>query len=1102
MKKLFLLFFPRKKSKLLTLFSLGVALLVSFDLSAVPKKTNSAGIENMQQVAINGSVADATSGEALAGVNVVVVGTTIGTTTDVSGKFTLTVPSASAVLRFSFIGYIPQEVPLGGRTTLSVALAAEMTGIDEVVIVGYGVQKKKTVTGSIFAISNAKLEKLPVTSISGALVGRVPGLFSIQTSGEPGLDAPILRIRGAASLSASGVQPLIIIDGVERTSGILNALDLKEIDNINVLKDASATAVYGVRGANGVIIVTTKRGQKGAPQVSFSSNLGISRLSYNIKSLESYEYSLFRNEAITMDNEPTFEKYRMTDDELWKFANNRDYTPAEVDAMANLTAEQKEALKNSPALYYTSHNWSDELLGNPGPLQQYNLNFSGGGDNVRYFTSVGYFNQEGNIKNATYGGNNVQSDYERYNFRSNYDIDVIKNLQMSVDVSGQIYSFSGITGRSGANRIKELLSAMVFNTPFSGPGIVDGKLVTGYVSNSTELQNKGGGGYSAIASILGHGTMSERTTNLNFNMKLKHTMDYITKGLSAHGSLSYDNSFLKGQTYTMSIPTYTAVRNPANPAEIIFYGGTPGQDAVDDFTSSNKWRRFYVEAGLDYNHTFGSHTVTGLLLYNAQKTFDPGLQYKVPAGLIGTVARVTYDYDGRYLAEFNMGYNGSENFPEGKRFGFFPAVSAGWNVSEEDFFPKDIFISRLKIRGSYGEVGNDRIGGNRYLYLPNAWQYGGTNNPTESYFFGSTNGSSKDPVYQGAWESAVGNPNVTWERARKSNIGFEMSLLKNRLSFTVDYFQEKRDNILWGLGTIPVLVAATLPPVNIGKVENHGYELTLGWMDDIGKVHYYVDTYLSYARNKIIYMDEPNNPYEWMNNTGFQLGQIKGYYAEGFYNSAAEASNRPYNTRDGNKAQAGDIRMVDVNGDGKLDTKDIVPIGFANFPQYSFNINGGASYKNFGLQVLFVGTQNGDILLGVDDSHFTNPFWESNSGAMDFQYYGRWTPEKAAAGITPTFPRASMRQFQSQNGVPNSLWLQSTDYMRLKNLELSYNIQNINFFKRLNISYVKIFVNGTNLYTFGKERLIDPEQAQSGQVEQGYLYPLTKVYNAGIEIKF
>jgi len=1053
---------------------------------------------------IKGKVVDA-KGESIIGASIRIKGgDKVGTITDFEGNFNLEV-SDNAILNVTYIGYKATMLPVKGLSFLKVVLYEDASILNEVVVVGYSTQKKETLTGSIATVDNKDLIASPMANISNSLVGRVPGIVSNQSSGEPGDNTSTIRIRGASTLNTGGQDPLIVIDGIQSTTQTMNSLDPNEIAGVSVLKDASSTAVYGVKGANGVIIVTTKRGNKGVPKINFSYRYGLSRLTTELKTLNSYDYAVFRNEAINKDMDPGKNQYLFTEDDLWKFKNNRDYTPAEVSNM-NLTPDQKEALLNSPALYYGSHDYFHELLGGISPQQQYNINISGGSDRMKYFVSLGTFSQDGVINNSQYKGIDVNSHYKRYNFRSNIDVDVFKNLKLSVDFGGQVEGKQGIVGtdldNSSYGRHKTLMVMVYATAPFNGPGMIDGKLIDRFSPNNNPLAGKGSSGLSPTSALYWNPVLQTSSSNLSSTFKLQHTMDYLTKGLSLNGTISYNDVYLKSVVTSRMPQIYTVTRNPSNPSEILFFGGSDQPTVISEKPYlNNKWNRLYMEAKLNYTRSFGKHNVTGLLLYNVQTTNDPGLEYNVPASLIGTAARVTYGYNDRYLAEFNMGYNGSENFPEGKRFGFFPAVSLGWIVSNESFFPKDSWISWLKLRGSYGEVGNDQIGKRRFLYLPSTW-YNGNSSIGGGYSFGNTNGSSTDPYYTGVSEGIVGNPNVTWERARKSNFGLDWYFFKDRLTMTFDYFTEKRDNILWDLGTAPAIVGAALAPANLGKVNNQGFEVSLGWNDNSKDFRYSVGINLSFADNKIEFMDEPAFPYEWMNTTGFALGQYKGYRTDGFYNNEGEASNRPYVSNDGNNVRAGDVRYVDIDGDGVIDNKDMTPIGYSNMPKFSFGTNIKLEYKGFSISTLFTGSYKGSI--PMTSFYLQNPFYMTNNNALQFQYDGRWTPEKVEQGIMPTFPRASLRTHDSQNGVMSDLWLQSTQFVRLKNLEIAYDITNLRSLKKIGLSNVRLFVNGSNLFTWGAKVIdgFDPEQLDAGGASDGFLYPPTQSYNFGVNVQF
>ncbi len=1026
--------------------------------------------------------------------------------TDPKGNFQLSLPAGEKSIIVTNIGYLPDTVRVTNSHFLTIILKENTEELSNIVVVGYGVQKKETLTGAIAVIKSESLLQSPVANISNALVGRVAGIASNQASGEAGNDATTIRIRGVATLNSNGLDPLVVIDGIQSSVSVMNGLDANEIENISVLKDASSTAVYGVRGANGVIIITTKRGLTRKTTVSFSSRWGVTRPVSLLKMLSSYDYALYRNEAIRNDGDVSKYPYLFSDEELWKFRYNRDYTPEEVE-MLDLSEEDTRKLINSPALYYSSHDYIKEQFDHNSPQRQINLNIAGGSERFKYFISLGNFAQSGAF-NVKYRGASPNSEYNRYNLRSNIDVDIHKNLKLSVDFGGQFATKTGILGSSSDGdvtgeyaRHKAMMVTILGNTPFVGPGLVDGNLVNTYVSSKNPMQSKGGYGFSPLTSLLTAELLSTNTSNLNTNIRLKQLMGYLTPGLSVSGAFSYSDTYRKGVTTQNNVPVYSLYRNPVNPNEYIFAGGIEYPKTVSDNRYNWKWNQFYLEGKVDYVRSFGAHSVTGMILANAQKTFDPSLLYKVPTGLMGIASRITYGYDNRYLAEFNLGYNGSENFPEKKRFGLFPAFSLGWVATNEKFFPKNDIVTWLKIRGSYGEVGNDKIGGKRYLYLPNTWGY----LPQQSgngYSFGNTDGSSKDPYYTGAYESFVGNPDVIWERARKGNAGLEVNFFRNRLQFVGDVFMEKRDNILYPLGTIPGIVATTLPPANIGKVDNKGYELQLKWNDRAFRdFTYSIGVNMSNAVNKVKYMDEPKYPYCWMNRTGFSLGQYKGFRTDGFYNNEEEVNNRPYVSRDGNKVQVGDIRYVDINDDGVIDDNDQVPIGYSNLPRYSFGGNLDLGYKGFGLSLLFNGSYKGSM--PMTSFYILNPFYMNNGAAFYFQYDNRWTPEKAEAGITPSFPRASLRTFDSQNGAMNDLWIRSTQFVRLKNAEISYTFKKTGRLENMGIAGIRVYVNGTNLLTWGSKLPagFDPEQEDSGGASLGYLYPPMRSFNFGISIQ-
>jgi TonB-linked SusC/RagA family outer membrane protein len=1068
-----------------------------------------------QSRTVSGVVQD-DNGDPLYGAFVVEKGTTNGVSTDIDGKFSIVAP-ADAVLEFQFIGYLTQEIQLtASEQLLLVQMETDANLMEEVVVTAFATQKKINVTGAISAVNGTDLVASPVANISNALIGNTPGVSGLQTSGEPGRNQSNIYVRGISTYGES--TPLIIIDGVEQASeqafSAFNAMDANEIASISVLKDASSTAVYGVRGANGVIIVTTKRGQVGKPVISASANFGLTSASNLQEGTTAYEYALFRNEAIRNEQNAYagnegLSAYIYDDYDLWKFKNNRDFTPQEVDAMTHLSDAQKEQLKNSPALYYASRNLYKEQFSKVAPQYQANVNISGGTDKVKYFVSFGYFRQEGITNAVEYYGSNTGSVFNRYNFRSNFDINVTDNLKITINSAGQFGETTG-PGNSAdpydlSSRYKIIMQYIYDANPFISPGIVDGKLIRGFAGISGSAQNplsgktnSSIGEQNALYNLLISGSGTIFNSLLDNSIKLEHTMDYLLPNLKAYATVSYQDNYNRYVKYTPSIPSYTVQRNAENPNILEFFGGSMGSGSFDSWGYSN-WNKFYVDAGMDWFESYGKHNVSALLLAKASKYTMPSDSYNVASGIMGFVGRVTYNYDDRYMAEVNVGYNGTEQFAEGKRFGLFPAISAGWVPTAEEWFPKNDIFTFMKLRASYGEVGNDRLGAaRRYYYLPNTYYLNQT-----GYYLGNSDGSSANTYFSGATEGVLGNPDITWERARKYDVGVETKFFSDRLSVDFDYFYEKRDNILTTLGTIPAIYGVSsnaVPPANVGITENKGYELVLGWQDTVGDFTYSIGGDLSWSRNKIIFKAEANNPYPWMNQTGHAIGQRFGLVSDGLFNTQDELANRPYNTYTSNQATLGDIRYKDLDGDGLINQNDVAPIGFPNYAQYHFNVKLHLAWKGLDLRMLFTGSANGSYYL---NSGYTIPFFKNAGNAWKWQYDGRWTAEKYAAGEKITYPRAAYAATSSHNNyLTSDYWMVSTNHFKLKNVELGYtfNVKK-GVLSQLNVQSLRLFMNANNIYTF-KNALtpygIDPETTDGST----YLYPLTRVFTFGVNLRF
>ncbi len=1066
-----------------------------------------------QSRTVAGTVTDP-QGAGLPGVTIIVKGTSNGTASDADGRYSIQV-SPEDELEFSFIGYETKTIQAGARSVLDVTLEETSMLAEEVVVTAYAVQKKVNVTGSISQVSGTDLVAAPVANISNALIGNSPGVSGLQTSGEPGHNAAEIRVRGISTYGSAS--PLIVIDGVEQPSeqamAELNAMDANEIQGISVLKDASSTAVYGIRGANGVIIVTTRRGNTGTPTVNFSMNYGFTTASNLQKGTTAYEYALLRNEAIRNEQRAfsgteSLSAYIFDDYDLWKFKNNRDYTPMEVDAK-NLSAEKKALLKSQPALYYASRDLYKEMFDKTAPQMQVNLNVGGGTERVKYFVSFGYFSQEGITRDVHYHDANTGSKFSRYNFRSNFDIKIARNWKISINSAGQFGEAQGLGAGSDpydlGSRYKSIMQYIYDGNPFISPGMIDGHLVNNYAgtpgSEQNPLASKTGsqlGSQNAIVSLLTAGTNTIFNSLLDNTIKLEHTMDYLLKGLRIYGTVNYQDNYNRTVRYRPSIPQFSVQRNPENPTVFDFFGGGMSAGSFESWGYSN-WNKLYLDGAIDWHNSFNGHNVSALLLAKASRYTMPSDSYNVPSGVVGFVGRVTYNYKDRYMAEVNVGYNGTEQFAKGHRFGWFPAYSIGWVPTSEKFLPKNDILTFLKIRASYGEVGNDQLGGRRrFYYLPNTY-----NLNQGGYWLGNSDGSSQNPYWTGATEGTLGNPDITWERAKKYDVGIEAKFFRDRLSLTADWFREDRDNILTTLGTIPGIYgvpSGNVPPVNVGITKNQGYELSLAWADQVGDWRYSLGGDVSYARNKVIYKAEAENPYPWMNETGFSIGQRFGLVSDGFFNTNEELANRPYNTYTANKATLGDIRYVDLNGDGLIDNKDISPIGFPNYPEYHFNVKASVGWKGFDLRVLFIGTANGSYYL---NSGYTMPFFKRAGNAWKWMYEGRWTPERYASGEKITYPRVSFDPTSSDNNyLPSDFWMKSSNFFKIKNIELGYTFDMTRGkLARSRIRALRVYFNANNVYTFDNELTdigIDPE----GSDGSTYIYPLTRVFSFGVNLKF
>lgn len=998
---------------------------------------------------ISGIVKDET-GEPLMGAHVKIKGTTTGTITDLDGKFSFSYTGENAVLEVSYLAYETFEQPIKGKTMMNITLYPAEHQLHEVQVVGYGTQKRVTVTGAISNVSGSELNKVPTASIGNMLSGVLSGVSSVQSSGQPGADNPEIYVRGIATLNTQNATPLMLVDGVERS---FFQLDPNEIESITVLKDASSTAVFGVRGANGVIIVTTKRGTEGKAKVSGTFSYGIQQPTRLIELANSYEYATMHNEAMRNDGkEPSFSE------------------------------EALQAFKNhSNPILYPDVDWMDMLLKSTAPQMNANVNVSGGTEKVKYFTSVGVMSQDGLFKNfdLDYNGNFY---YRRYNYRANLDINFSRTSLLTINLGGRVEQKNEPNTRDTK---EELFRTIYWATPMGGAGVVDGKWI---MSNGDIIgQYKGTDGLSPY---YGRGAAETVDNQLNLDLMYEQKLDFVTKGLKFHIKGAYNTGFSHTKNQGSSVNTYTPYymkdltwmdTDPNDKTVILMKSGTEGSLFYNEWTGLS--RDWYAEVNVNYARDFGPHHVTALALYNQSKKYYPDkTAYKyIPTGYVGLVGRATYDYNSTYMIEFNVGYNGSENFKKGNRYGFFPAVSGGWILTQEKFMQGvTSVLNYLKVRASYGVVGNDKYYKSneqqRFLYLPDVYYYGG------GYNFG-TGGSWSN----GAYEGAMGNPLLGWEKAYKQNYGIDFSVFDSRLVVNVDAFLEKRNNILAQPQTYPAYAALQLPVLNLGKVENKGVELQMKWNDKVNTdFSYYVNFNLSYAKNKIVYMDEVPSKYEYTLKTGRPVDQPFGYKVRGFYyEGMPDVADHSFDFREG------DVVYEDLNGDGVITKEDMTAIGYPKYPLLNAGLTLGFKWKGLEISALFVGATKTSRML---QETFRVPFSENmDRSLMKSQYEDRWTP---ATRETATLPIASFSGIQN-NYKDSELWLKDASYLRLKNLEISYSFS-FPFMRSVGMSELKIFANGYNLFTLDKLKIADPESSTSDRPG----YPVLRVYNFGVNVSF
>ena len=993
-----------------------------------------------QQKLLKGTVVDS-NGEPLIGVNVSVKGTTIGIITDMDGNYALEVP-ANSTLVFSYIGYRSQEIPVGNQTSVNVTLIEDTQKIDEVVVVGYGVQKKVTVTGSVASLKGEELKASPTTNLTNGMVGRMPGVIGFQRSDEPGGGGTTIRVRGTNSLGSN--DPLVVIDGVPGRAGGLDRINPNEIESISVLKDAAA-AIYGSRAANGVILVTTKRGKEGKPTVTYSGNMGFATPTRLPEVCDAYEYSVLLNEIST--NAGGAPKYSAEDLEL--FRNGQD------------------------PWGHPNTNWYEEAIKDVSPLYRHDVSVSGGSDKFKFYVNLAANGEDGIYKNSA-------NRYDQYSVRANLDATINDYVNLSYGTIGRMevrhYPTYGAT---------DIFSALVRSKPNQ----------TGYWPTGEPGPDIEYGHNPVVMGTDATGKDLQKDYYVQNTLKLNVKVPGI-EGLSFTGSATFDKYFKNRKRFATP---FTLYQWDGNPEHVL----TPAKKgpATPELNEQRTDQTFWMLNGvLDYSRNFGDHFVGVTVGMEGEKReqdyvnayrkyFQAASKDDLDLGGVSEMSnsgnsweearlnyfgRMTYNYKERYLLEFVWRADGSYRFPKDKRYGFFPGVSAAWRASEEGWWKDNVkFIDYFKLRGSISQTGNDALldtNGN----LDRSIQYLNTYKFTGYYLFGSSYAPYLTPT-------RTPNPEITWEVGTTYNLGFDFKFLQNRLSWETDVFYHKRTNMLiYRNASLPETSGITLPRENLGEMCNRGFESLIGWQDRAGKVDYDVSLNMTYAKNKILYWDEVPGVPEYQQSTGHMANTNLYYVYDGVFYDQAEVD---ATTAKWPGARPGDIKFKDINGDGKINADDRVRAGKNAEPKFVAGLTLGARWNNFDLMMLFQGAMGGQTYV-----------WRERAGEAGNLYKetfdNRWTPENPSH----EHPRVYNRENEYWVSNQNTYYLKNTDYLRLKNVELGYTIPAV---KKVGIQDLRVYVNATNLFTIDGVKVQDPEANDTGRE-----YPQRRVVNFGVSVTF
>lgn len=1007
------------------------------------------------QVTVRGMVVDADNEEVIGATVVVRDHKTIGTLTDVNGRFTLSVPSRDETLVVSYVGMVTQEVPIEGRSDITITLVDQNLQLDEVVIVGYGQQKKTSVVGAITQTTGEVLQRAAgVTDLGAALTGNLPGVITTSSSGLPGEEEPKIIIRSASSWNNTA--PLVLVDGVERPMG---SVDINSVQSISVLKDASATAVYGVKGANGVILVTTKRGGEGSTKIDVSANYTIKAPSMLPNKLDSYDALMARNVAI--------EHELATYPSSWGDIRPQSF----IEMYRNQTTlEQRER--------YPNVDWQRAIFKDFTTSYSANLSVSGGTSFVKYFTSADFVH-EGDLFKVWDNGRNYQSGYgyNRVNVRSNLDFNLTRSTLFKVNLAGS----NGVkkspwnqTNSSDWAVAQQWAGAYNIAPDVFLPKYSDGSW--GFYPDISNVTN-------SAANLALSGFMHTTTTSINTDFILEQKLDFITKGLSLRGAISWDNMFVefnRGVNDLYNDPQEKWI-NPQTGVET--YKKEYENNNKFDFMQGVLWttqagtvnngmtrRNLNYQGQLYWGRAFGGHDITAMGLFSREERATGPM---IPRYREDWVFRTTYNYAGKYFAEYNGAYNGTEKFSRENRFAFFNSGAIGWMISEEEFMQPLTFLDMLKLRASYGEIGDDNVW-ERWIYMTQ-WSYGGQSSLDVNH------GTSPYVWYR---EAAVGNPDIKWETARKFNFGVDYTVFKGLLAGSVEIFRDRRVDILVGGGdrAIPSYFGTNPPMANLGEVKTQGYEIELR----VNKVfanqlRLWANMNMTHAKNTIVVKSDPELLPAYQKQAGYSIGQSRSHLDAGFMNTYDQIYGSPqHETNDGYK-MPGNYYIIDFNGDGIVDSKDVAPYGYAETPQNTYNTTIGFEWKGFSGFVQMYGVTN--VTRSVPLTSFgSNLNTVYNMGTW-------WSKDNPNADVTIPHWLAT------SNFNSGTQYMYDGSYIRLKNAELAYTFDRSTV-GRIGVHSMKVFLSGNNLWVWSRM----PDDRESNFAGVGYqgAYPTMKRYNLGI----